>query len=80
MAKFIAIYGSVALLAAVLGGVFAAVKRRDVSYWMTACLLFPPAFVVLLLMQSNKGPRPKRPSWDEQEARDMGRDDADRVV
>lgn len=80
MANFIAIYGSVALLAAVLGGVIAAMKRRDVSYWMTMCLLFPPALLVLLLMQSNKGPRPKRASWDEQEAREMGRDDADRVI
>lgn len=80
MAKFIAIYGSVALLAAALAGIIAAVKRRDISYWMTVSLLFPPAIIILLLMQSNKGPRPKRASWDEQEARDLGRDDGDRVL
>lgn len=76
MAKFIAIYGSVALLAAVLGGILAAFKRRDVQFWITFCLLFPPALFVLFVMQSNSGPaRPKRPSWDEQEAKEMGRDD-----
>lgn len=80
MATFIAIYGSVALLAAVLGGIIAAVKRRDVSYWMTIGLLLPPAIILLLLMKSNRSPPPRRESWDEQEAREMGRDDADRMV
>lgn len=80
MATFIAIYGSVALLAAILGGIIAAVKRRDVSYWATVILLFPPAILILLLMQSNRGPRPRRESWDEQEAREAGRDDTDRVL
>ncbi len=80
MAKFIAIYGSVALLAAAIAGIIAAVKRRDISYWMTVSLLFPPAIIILLIMQSNKGPRPKRASWDEQESRDLGREDGDRVL
>ena len=80
MAKVIAIYGSVALLTAAIAGISAAVKRRDISYWMTVSLLFPPAIIILLIMQSNKGPRPKRASWDEQESRDLGREDGDRVL
>lgn len=80
MAQFIAIYGSVALVAAVLGGLIAALKRRDISYWMTVCLVFPPALFVLLMMQSNKGPRPRRPSWDEEDAREQASDGTDRVL
>lgn len=80
MAKFIAIYGGLALICAILGGIVAAVKRRDVSYWMTVCLLLPPSIVMLAMMPKNKGIKPRRPSWDDQEAREYGTDDGDRVL
>ena len=80
MAKFIAIYGSLALICAVIGGITAAVKRRDVSYWMTVCLLLPPLLIVLAMMPRNRAPRARGESWDDQEAREYGQDDSDKAA
>jgi hypothetical protein len=67
MAKFIAIYGSLALICSVLAGIIAYVKRRDPSYWIAVSFLFPPALIMLLLMKKNTGPRPTRPSLDSED-------------
>jgi hypothetical protein len=67
MVKIIAIWGVVALLAAFLAGVIAGIKRRDHSFWAAWSFLFPPMLLLLLVMPSNKGPRPRRPGVDEQE-------------
>lgn len=76
MATFVAIYGSIAFVAAVIAGLVAAiVKRRDWSYWATITLLFPPMLAVLLLMPKNPGPRPHRESLEDQESRQLARDD-----
>ena len=79
MAMFIAIYGTLMLVAMVAAGIVAYIKRRDVSYWMTISFLFPPAIVLLFLMPKNTGVRPRRDSLEAQEERELGRDDADRV-
>jgi hypothetical protein len=80
MAKFVAIYGSVMLIASVLAGLVALAKRRDVSYWMTLAFLFPPAFALLFFMSKNTGPRPRRESLEAEERRELRRDDGDRIL
>jgi Na+/melibiose symporter-like transporter len=79
MAKFIAIYGGIALAATLLAWIVALFKRRDWSYWMTMTLFFPPALIMLVLMPKNSGPRPRRESLDDQERRELTRDDSDRL-
>jgi len=69
MAKFIAIWGVAAIACAILGGIVAGIKRRNHSFWAAWSFLFPPLLLVLLLMPSNKGPRPHRPGLDELEER-----------
>jgi hypothetical protein len=69
MAKFIAIWGIVAIACATLAGIVAGVKRRDVSFWIAWSFLVPPMLLLLLVMPSNKGPRLQRPSVDEIEDR-----------
>lgn len=67
MVKIIAIWGVVSLVSAFLAGVIAGVKRRDHSFWAAWEFLFPPMLLILLVMPSNKGPRPRRAGIDEQE-------------
>jgi hypothetical protein len=69
MAKVIAIWGVVAIASAIVGGIVAGAKRRDHSFWAAWCFLVPPMLLILLLMSSNKGPRPRRPGIDEIEDR-----------
>jgi MFS family permease len=77
MATFIAIYGSVALIAALLSGIVAGFfKHRDWSYWMTVTVLFPPALAILLIMPKQSGSR-KRESMEAQEARQLAREEQD---
>lgn len=79
MSTFVAIYGSLMLLASVAAGITAWMKNRDVSYWMTLSLLFPPLFLILVLMPRNDGVRRRRESLEAQEERELRRDDGDRV-
>ena len=64
---WIVIWGVTAILAAVLGGILAGVKNRDYSAWAAWCFLFPPLVLALLLSPKNPGPRPRRPTLDEQD-------------
>ncbi len=70
MVKVIAIWGIVAIASAVIAGVVAGIKRRDVSFWAAWSFLIPPALLILLLVPSNKGPRLRRPGIDELEDRE----------
>lgn len=79
MAKFVALYGSLMMLVSLLSGLLAYIKKRHVSYWMTASFLFPPAFLMLLMMHKNTGPRPRRESMEDQERRELRRDDSDHI-
>jgi hypothetical protein len=63
--EWIVAWGVVAILSAIIGGFIAAYKRRDVSAWAAWCFLFPPLVVVVALMSTNPGPRPRRPSFDQ---------------
>ncbi len=63
--KWIVGWGVVATLSAILGAFIANYKRRDPSSWATWCFLFPPFLVVILLLSTNPGPPPRRPSFDQ---------------
>jgi hypothetical protein len=69
MAKVIAIWGVVAIASAIVAGIVASIKRRDHSFWAAWSFLVPPMLLILLLMPSHKGPRPRRPGIDEIEDR-----------
>lgn len=70
--QWIVIWGVSALAACLLAGLLAGIKNRDWSSWMAWSFIFPPLVIVLLLMPSNKGPRPRRPSLDEEERQSLG--------
>lgn len=67
MAKYIAIYGTIAIVAAVAAAIIAGFKRRDYSYWASITLLFPPLLFVLMLIPKNTGPRPVRAPLDSED-------------
>ena len=66
--QFIALWGIVSIASAVAAGIIAAARNRDHSWWAAWCFVFPPMLIVLLFMQTSKGPRPRRPSLDEEDA------------
>lgn len=68
MVEWIAIWGVVAIVAAILGGIIAGIKRRDHSFWAAWSFIFPPMLLILLLMPKNQGPKPRRPTLDEEDA------------
>ena len=57
------------VLSGILGGILAGIKNRDYSYWIAWTFLVPPALIVLALLPARKGPRPRRPTLDEEDAR-----------
>lgn len=67
MVKVVAIWGVVALASALIGGLVASAKGRDHSFWAAWGFLVPPMLLILLVMPSRKGPRPRRPTLDELE-------------
>lgn len=67
MVRAIAIWGSVAVASSLIALILAGVKRRDHSFWAGWSFLFPPMLLVLAVMPSNTGPRPRRMSLDEEE-------------
>lgn len=69
--RAIALWGIIALSAALAGGLLAAAKNRDHSWWAAWCFVVPPMLIVLLLLGRHKGPRPRRPSLEDE---DRGRD------
>lgn len=71
MAKVIAIWGVVAIASAIVAGIVAGIKRRDHSFWAAWSFLVPPMLLLLLLMPTNRGPRPHRPGIDEVEDRNL---------
>ncbi len=63
--KWIVVWGAVAIVSAVIAGIVAGYKRRDISSWAAWTFLFPPLLIVVFLLSTNQGPRPRRPSFDE---------------
>ena len=42
-------------------------KNRDVSYWAAWGFLFPPSLIVLIMLGTHQGQRPRRPTLDEED-------------
>lgn len=68
--KYIVLWGLVAIGAAILGAILAGIRNRDASVWAAWCFVFPPAVLLVLLMPRHQGPRPRRPTLDEEDARE----------
>lgn len=67
--KWIAIWGIISVAASIAAAVLAASKRRDHSAWAAWCFVLPPLLLVLLVLSTNPGPRPHRPTLDEEDMR-----------
>jgi hypothetical protein len=67
MVRVIAIWGIVAIVAAIVGGIVAARKNRDASAWAAWGFLFPPAVLALVLLPKLPTRLPRR-SLDEEDA------------
>lgn len=63
----IAVWGLVAIVSAVIGGLVAAARNRDHSWWAAWCFVLPPMLILLLFLPRNPGPRPRRPTLDEED-------------
>lgn len=57
----------VMLASGLLAGFLSHIKNRDVSYWAAWGFLFPPSLIVLFMLGTNTGPRPRRPTLDEED-------------
>lgn len=66
---FIVFLSTVMILCGILGGVVAGLKNRDYSFWIAWSFVLPPALIVLLLLPVRKGPRPRRETLAEEDAR-----------
>lgn len=49
------------------GALLANAKNRDVSFWAAWGFIFPPSILILIMLGRNPGPRPRRPSLDEED-------------
>lgn len=66
--NYIAIWGLVAIAASLLAGIVAAMKNRNVSYWMGWSFVLPPMVIALFLIPALKQPRPARRSDEDDES------------
>lgn len=66
--KVIVMWGVVALAATLAAGIVAGMKNRDHSFWMGWTFVLPPMLLVLILLPMRKGPPPRRPTLDEEDA------------
>ena len=64
----IVVWGVAAILSALVAGFLAVWKHRDWSKWMAWCFVFPPLIFMLMILPSNEGPPPRRPTLDEEDA------------
>jgi hypothetical protein len=64
----VVVWSGLAIAAAMLAGLLALLKRRDVSAWMAWGFLVPPAVLLFMLAPRNTGPRPRQPSLDQLDA------------
>ncbi len=62
---WISMWGLVAIIASAVAGILAGAKNRDYSFWMAWSFIFPPIVLILALLPRFSGPRPRRPTLDE---------------
>jgi len=60
--KYIVIWGLTALLSSLVAGLVAALKNRNVSFWMGWSFILPPMLIALLVIPGLKEPRAIAPS------------------
>lgn len=60
-------WAGVAIAAAIVAGILASVKNRDYSFWIAWTFLVPPMLLALAVLPRYQGPRPRRPSLDEED-------------
>lgn len=68
--EIVAVWGIVAITAAVLAGFIAPMKNRDFSAWAAWCFLLPPLLIALILTPKNTGPRRRPPTLDQLDHRE----------
>jgi hypothetical protein len=66
----IVIWAAAAFGAMLLAALFAGIKNRGINFWMAWCFFVPPLVIVLMLLPSRQGPRPRAPSLDDEDARE----------
>lgn len=62
--SYVAFWGITAIVALIAGGLLAARKNRDHSFWAAWCFLVPPLVVILAAMPRLSTPPPRRRSLD----------------
>ena len=67
---FIVFVATLMILSGILGGILAGFKNRDYSSWIAWSFLLPPSLIVLALLPTIKGHRPRRMTLDEEDARE----------
>ena len=67
---FIVFVTTVMILSGIAGGILAGLKNRDYSFWIAWTFLLPPSLIVLALLPTIKGSRPRRMTLDEEDARE----------
>ena len=67
---FIVFVTTVMILSGIAGGILAGLKNRDYSFWIAWTFLLPPSLIVLALLPTIKGNRPRRITLDEEDARE----------
>lgn len=60
-------WGLIATGAAAIAGILAGVKNRDYSFWIGWTFVFPPMVIFLAILPKLAGPRPRRPTLDEED-------------
>ena len=70
----IVFFTTLMILSGILGGVLAGLKNRDYSYWIAWTFLLPPSLIVLALLPTIKGSRPRRITLDEEDELERQRD------
>lgn len=66
--KIITLWGLTAIACSLLAGAVAAIKNRNVSYWMGWSFILPPLVIALFVIPPLKAPRPKQPSDDDDDS------------
>lgn len=67
---FIVFIVTVMILSGIAGGILAGLKNRNYSSWITWTFLLPPTLIILALLPTIKGRRPRQMTLDEHDARE----------
>ncbi len=68
--EIIVIWGLVAIASAGIAALIAGLRNRDHSSWAAWCFVIPPLLLILIFLPKNRGPKHRRPSLDEEDARE----------